>query len=150
MEIISCQIKFLWKEIRSFKGNNFLSNKIISCQRNNFLPNEIILRSIVLYQKYCVWIIAHEKGCLNCVQITLFRAKFGMCANHALSSKIFYWKSRMTRSENYYPTLLVRELGLGHVTLFFSFSYYWNSNKVNWPPRCIGRVLKVCVWWVVD
>ena len=29
-----------------------------------------------------------------------------MCANHALSGEIFYRKSRMTRSENYYPTLL--------------------------------------------
>ena len=31
--------------------------------------------------------------------------KNGMCANHAISGEIFYRKSRMTRSENYYPTL---------------------------------------------
>ena len=29
-----------------------------------------------------------------------------MCANHAILGEIFYRKSRMTRSENYYPTLV--------------------------------------------
>ena len=40
-----------------------------------------------------------------CARITLFWAKHGMCENHALSGEISYRKSRMTRSENYYPTL---------------------------------------------
>ena len=40
-----------------------------------------------------------------CGRITLFWVKHGMCANHALSGEISYRKSRMKRSENYYPTL---------------------------------------------
>ena len=58
-----------------------------------------------------------KKGHLVCARIKLFRAKcgmyanhalsgkYGMYANHALSGEILYRKSRMTRSENYYPTL---------------------------------------------
>ena len=30
-----------------------------------------------------------------------------LCVNRAISSEIFYRKSRMTRSENYYPTLVL-------------------------------------------
>ena len=45
-----------------------------------------------------------------CVQITLFRTKYGMCVNPALSGEIFYRKSRMTQSENYYPTLIPRHM----------------------------------------
>ena len=132
-EIISCQIKFLWKGISSLKGNNFMPKKIIYCQtkwfpangnrfkwkwfliklnlfdRNEFLVkgNNFLSKEFISCQrkKYFVWIISTWKKVAWCAQVTLFRAKYGMCANHALSGEIFYRKSRMTRSENYYPTL---------------------------------------------
>ena len=43
-----------------------------------------------------------KKGCLVCAQITLFRAKFGMCANHALSGKIWYVHKSRSFGEIFY------------------------------------------------
>ena len=55
-----------------------------------------------------IWYVGESRSFgwnIVCVRIMRFRAKYGMCANHALSGEISYRKSRMTRSENYYPTL---------------------------------------------
>ena len=69
-----------------------------------------------------------KKGCLVCERIKLFRAKYGMCANHALSGEIFYRKSRMTGSENYYPTLAKIQciLSLQIINQLNPFKKYFN------------------------